>query len=221
MRASCDSASRRRPRALRKSRKGKTNLYDAALVHDHRAAGRRQDDGARQLRPEFSAAQKFGKEALRGVGARATATGGSRTRRSCSTPPAATPLRIPTQSTMRPAGSASSTLLSKYRTRRPINGVLVAMSLSDLATPVRGGAVCAMSPPSASGSRAAQRVRLATCRSICILTKADLLAGFIEFFDDLGKRTATRSGARPSRSTLAIRDGAEARREFDDCCSSD
>jgi type VI secretion system protein ImpL len=77
-------------------------------------------------------------------------------------------------------------LLKKYRKRRPINGVIVAISLLDLMT-------------------LNEHERLAHARAIkariqeldkffkirfpvyVILTKADLVAGFMEFFDDLGR----------------------------------
>jgi type VI secretion system protein ImpL len=77
-------------------------------------------------------------------------------------------------------------LLRKYRKRRPINGVIVAISLLDLMT-------------------LNEHERLAHARAIkgriqeldqffkirfpvyVILTKTDLVAGFMEFFDDLGR----------------------------------
>jgi type VI secretion system protein ImpL len=75
-------------------------------------------------------------------------------------------------------------LLKRYRRRRPINGVLVAMSLSDLML---------------LGEREREAHALAVKRRIqelrrslgirfpvyVLLTKADLVAGFVEFFDDL------------------------------------
>ena len=57
--------------------------------------------------------------------ARATATGGSPTRRSSSTPPAAT-RPSPTTTT---SGSRSSTCSSSTASRKPINGVIVAISV--------------------------------------------------------------------------------------------
>jgi len=77
-------------------------------------------------------------------------------------------------------------LLKKHRKRQPINGALVAISLSDLA----------MQDPMASQAHAAAiRHRLQELRAklgvrfpvYVLFTKADLIAGFSEFFDRLGK----------------------------------
>ncbi len=77
-------------------------------------------------------------------------------------------------------------LLKKHRPRRPINGVLVAVSLSDLMqqTPAERGA---------HAQAIRQRIQ-ELCQSFQIAVpvyvffmKADLVAGFNEFFADLGK----------------------------------
>lgn len=77
-------------------------------------------------------------------------------------------------------------LLKKYRPRRPINGVLVAVSLSDLLQ--QGDAERA-----AHAQAIRQRVQ-ELCQAFRIAVpvyvlfmKADLIAGFSEFFADLGK----------------------------------
>jgi type VI secretion system protein ImpL len=78
-------------------------------------------------------------------------------------------------------------LLKSYRKRRPINGVLVCVSLPDIAT-----------RPEAENQRESQAIRL-RIRELhehlgihfpiyLLFTKCDLLAGFTEFFDDLGKQ---------------------------------
>jgi type VI secretion system protein ImpL len=77
-------------------------------------------------------------------------------------------------------------LLKKQRTRQPLNGVLVAVSLSDLA-----------SQPEAERFAHARAIRkrvreladeLGVRVPVYVLfTKADLIAGFVEFFDSLGK----------------------------------
>ena len=76
-------------------------------------------------------------------------------------------------------------LLRKYRKRRPVNGVLVAMSASDLLT---------LSPEEREANVAAVRRRLdelnrhlaITLPVYVIITKCDLIAGFTEYFDDQG-----------------------------------
>jgi type VI secretion system protein ImpL len=77
-------------------------------------------------------------------------------------------------------------LLKSYRKRRPINGVLVCVSLPDIAT-----------QSEVQTQRESQAIRL-RIRELheqlgirfpiyLLFTKCDLLAGFTEFFDDLGK----------------------------------
>ena len=77
-------------------------------------------------------------------------------------------------------------LLRRYRGRRPINGVLVAISASDLLS--GDGRLMA-------GHVAAVRHRLAELAKhlgvrvpvYLMITKIDLLAGFVEYFDDFGQ----------------------------------
>jgi len=77
-------------------------------------------------------------------------------------------------------------ILSKFRPRQPITGVIVALSVADL-----------MGDESALASHArAIRARLneigqklgVRAPVYVVITKLDLLAGFTEFFDDLGQR---------------------------------
>ncbi|MCF8002687.1 MAG: type VI secretion system membrane subunit TssM [Chromatiaceae bacterium] len=86
----------------------------------------------------------------------------------------------------RAAWSGFLGLLKKYRPRRPINGVLVALSLSDL-----------MQQTDAERDLHAKAVRARVqelytelrirCPIYVVFTKADLVAGFSEFFADLGQ----------------------------------
>jgi type VI secretion system protein ImpL len=77
-------------------------------------------------------------------------------------------------------------LLKKFRPRQPINGALVAISVSD---------VVALSSGERMAHARAIRQRLRELSDefgirfpvYVFLTKADLIAGFVEFFDDLGK----------------------------------
>ena len=77
-------------------------------------------------------------------------------------------------------------LLKKFRKRQPINGAIVAISLSDLAL---------QDEVTQKGHAAAVRARLTELREklgvrfpvYVLFTKADLIAGFTEFHDNLGK----------------------------------
>jgi type VI secretion system protein ImpL len=77
-------------------------------------------------------------------------------------------------------------LLKKHRRRQPLNGVLVAISLSDLAQ-------SSEAERSAHARSIRRRVRElhdelgVRIPVYVLLTKADLLAGFVEFFDNLGR----------------------------------
>ena len=134
----------------------------------------------------FPLAQKFGKEALRGVG-------GTRNCDWWFTDEAIlldTAGRYTTQDsdarTDAAGWAAFLQLLCKYRRRRPINGVIVALSASDLLT---------------LGERETERHAIAIrerldelARNVRIdvpvyflVTKTDLVAGFSEFFDELGQ----------------------------------
>ncbi len=133
---------------------------------------------------EFPLEQRFGKEALRGVG-------GTRNCDWWFTNDAVlldTAGRYTTQdshaSVDRAAWEGFLDLLKKYRKRRPINGVIVAMSLSDLMT---------QSDAERNNQVLATRHRIQELYRhfgirfpvYMLFTKCDLVAGFIEYFDDL------------------------------------
>ncbi|MBK1836592.1 type VI secretion system membrane subunit TssM [Azospirillum sp. YIM B02556] len=77
-------------------------------------------------------------------------------------------------------------LLKRHRPRQPVNGILLAVSLADLAT---------WSEPERKGHAEQLKLRLKELRGqvgsrvpvYVLLTKADLIAGFAEFFDDLSR----------------------------------
>ena len=77
-------------------------------------------------------------------------------------------------------------LLKTHRKRQPINGVLVAISLADLAT---------LDPEERASHADAVKARLRELHErfglrvpvYVLFTKADLIAGFVEFFEDLGR----------------------------------
>jgi type VI secretion system protein ImpL len=133
---------------------------------------------------EFPLEQRFGKEALRGVG-------GTRNCDWWFTNEAVlldTAGRYVTQDSHevvdRAAWEGFLDLLKKYRKRRPINGVLVAISLSDLLL---------QSDTERNAQVLAIRHRIQELYQhfgirfpvYMLFTKCDLVAGFIEFFDDL------------------------------------
>lgn len=132
----------------------------------------------------FPLAGRFGKESLRGVG-------GTRHCDWWFTDEAVfldTAGRYTTQDSDRAVDASGWKdflhLLGKHRPRRPLNGVLVTMSLSDLLT---------LSPAERQQHAHAIRRRLDELNQqlhvqvpvYLVLTKCDLLAGFSEFFDDL------------------------------------
>ncbi len=135
---------------------------------------------------DFPLAKRFGKEAVRGVG-------GTRNCDWWFTDEAIlldTAGRYTTQDSDQSVDSAAWKgflgLLKKYRQRRPINGVLVAVSLMDLMTAdeqERGLHVQAIK------QRINELYRYFGIRLpvYVLFTKADLIAGFSEFFDDLGR----------------------------------
>ena len=134
----------------------------------------------------FPFADRLGKDAVRGVG-------GTRNCDWWFTNEAVlidTAGRYTTQDSHQTVDSAAWTgflgLLKKSRPRQPINGALVAISLSDLAT---------SSPTERQAHAYAIKKRIHELHEqlgvqfpiYVLFTKADLIAGFVEFFDDLGR----------------------------------
>src|SRR6185312_3868165 len=134
----------------------------------------------------FPLAEQLGKNALRGVGGT----------RSCDwwfTDDAIlidTAGRYTTQDSEAAADAGAWTgflkLLKKFRKRQPINGIIVAIGLPDL--------LAASEPQRAEHARAI-RLRIKELYTelgvrfpvYVLFTKTDLVAGFVEFFDDLGR----------------------------------
>jgi type VI secretion system protein ImpL len=134
----------------------------------------------------FPLADKFGKDAVRGVG-------GTRNCDWWFTDEAVlidTAGRYTTQDSHQAVDAAAWTgflkLLKRTRPRQPINGALIAISLNDLATMKEG-------ERQSHARTIKQRIRelhdeLGIRFPIYVLfTKVDLAAGFVEFMDDLGK----------------------------------
>ncbi|HEY0686692.1 MAG TPA: type VI secretion system membrane subunit TssM [Steroidobacter sp.] len=173
--------------ALKKSKKkGAANLYELPWYVIIGPPGAGKTTVLVNSGLDFPLAQKFGKDALRGVG-------GTRHCDWWFTDKAIlldTAGRYTTQDSNARADAAGWVaflqLLRKSRSRQPINGVIVAMSASDLLT---------SSEQERERHVIAIRERLAELgRTLGIdvpvyflVTKCDLVAGFSEFFDELGQ----------------------------------
>ena len=77
-------------------------------------------------------------------------------------------------------------LLRKFRSRQPINGVIVAMSASDLLTADEKERERHVTAIRTRLDEISQTLRIAVPVYV-LVTKCDLVAGFAEFFDDLGQ----------------------------------
>lgn len=135
---------------------------------------------------KFPLAERFGKEALRGVG-------GTRNCDWWFTDDAVlldTAGRYTTQDSHVEIDSAAwegfLQLLKKHRSRKPINGALIAISLSDLLTQTEAEQAQQIH---AIKQRLQELEKHLGIRFpvYVLLTKCDLIAGFMEFFDDLGQ----------------------------------
>jgi type VI secretion system protein ImpL len=173
--------------ALKKTRKrGAKNLYELPWYIIIGPPGSGKTTALVNSGLNFPLAQKFGKEALRGVG-------GTRNCDWWFTDDAIlldTAGRYTTQDSNESADSQGWTsflqLLKKYRSRQPINGVLVAISASDLLT---------LNEREREKHVVAIRERLEELNRqlkisvpvYFLVTKCDLIAGFSEFFDDFGQ----------------------------------
>ena len=172
--------------ALRKSKKGAKSLLELPWYMIIGPPGSGKTTALSNSGLEFPLADRFGKSAVRGVGGT----------RSCDwwfTTEAIlldTAGRYTTQDSDERADSAGwtefLTLLKKHRSRQPINGVLVALSIADIA---------ALSDAERERHVFAIRRRLEDLHRqlgvrlpvYVLITKADLIAGFTEYFDDLDR----------------------------------
>lgn len=177
---------RRAMTLLRKSRLGRRHLYELPWYVMIGPPGAGKTTAIVNSGLQFPLADEMGKQAIGGVG-------GTRNCDWWFTDNAVlvdTAGRYTTQESDAQADNAAWLgflgLLKKYRKRQPINGAIVAISLSDLS----------MQDETTQKSHAAAiRRRLHELREklgvrfpvYVLFTKADLLAGFTEFFEPLGK----------------------------------
>jgi len=170
---------------LKKSQRGTQNLYELPWYVIIGPPGSGKTTALLNSGLKFPLEQRFGKEALRGVG-------GTRNCDWWFTDEAVlldTAGRYTTQDSDASADSAGWAefldLLTKYRKRRPLNGVIVTLSASDLMT---------QTPQERESNVAAVRRRLDELNRqlkvrlpvYVLVTKCDLVSGFTEYFEDLG-----------------------------------
>jgi type VI secretion system protein ImpL len=169
---------------LRKNRSGGTNLYALPWYVVIGPPGSGKSTLLQNSGLNFPLSSKFGKEAIRGVG-------GTRNCDWWFTDEAVfldTAGRYTTQDSDRGADASAweefLNLLRKYRKRRPINGVIVAMSLSDLLTLDANGRQQHILAVRQRLEELAKHLHIGV-PAYLVFTKCDLVAGFTEFFDDL------------------------------------
>jgi len=169
---------------LRKARLGGGSLYTLPWYVVIGPPGSGKSTLLQNSGLNFPLSDRFGKEALRGIG-------GTRNCDWWFTDEAVfldTAGRYTTQDSDRSADASAwssfLSLLRKYRKRRPINGVIVAMSMSDLLVLDEAGR---HEHVRAIRRRLDELVEQLHIRApvYLVFTKCDLIAGFSEFFDDL------------------------------------
>lgn len=177
---------RRALQKLKKSKGGRRSLYELPWYVMIGPPGAGKTTAIVNSGLEFPLADEFGKEAIGGIG-------GTRNCDWWFTDQAVlidTAGRYTTQESDAEADNAAwlgfLSLLKRHRTRQPVNGAMIAISLSDLSM---------QDEITQKGHARAVRRRLAELREklgvhlpvYVLFTKADMIAGFAEYFDNLGK----------------------------------
>jgi type VI secretion system protein ImpL len=172
--------------ALKKSKKGGRNLYELPWYIIIGPPGSGKTTVLMNSGLNFPLAKSFGKEALRGVG-------GTRNCDWWFTDEAIlldTAGRYTTQDSGAQADAAGWNsflqLLRKYRRRQPINGVILAISAADLLTLSEKDRDLHVSAIRERLDELNKQLKI-TPPVYVLVTKCDLIAGFSEFFDEIGQ----------------------------------
>ena len=172
--------------ALRSSQGKSVNLYELPWYIIIGPPGAGKTTAIANSGLNFPLSKKFGKEALRGVG-------GTRNCDWWFTDEAIlldTAGRYTTQDSDAESDHAGwiefLNLLRKHRSRRPINGVIVAISASDLLSASDGERRRHVEAVRRRLEELTRELRI-SLPVYFVLTKLDLIAGFTEFFDDLNQ----------------------------------
>ncbi|CAB3775815.1 hypothetical protein LMG28614_00090 [Paraburkholderia ultramafica] len=170
---------------LRKTRRNGRNLYALPWYVVIGPPGSGKSTLLQNSGLDFPLSERFGKEALRGIG-------GTRDCDWWFTDEAVfldTAGRYTTQDSDAivdaSAWQSFLTLLRRYRKRRPLNGVIVTMSVSDLLTFDDDARQQHIRTVRRRLDEITQHLKVAVPVYL-VFTKCDLVAGFGEFFDDLG-----------------------------------
>lgn len=170
---------------LRKTRKNGRNLYALPWYVVIGPPGSGKSTLLQNSGLEFPLSERFGKDALRGIG-------GTRDCDWWFTDEAVfldTAGRYTTQDSDRVADASAwqafLALLRRYRRRRPLNGAIVTMSVSDLLTLSAEDRQQHIRSVRRRLDELAEQLGIAIPVYL-VLTKCDLVAGFGEYFDDLG-----------------------------------
>ncbi|MFP3186242.1 MAG: type VI secretion system membrane subunit TssM, partial [Paraburkholderia sp.] len=170
---------------LRKTRRNGGNLYALPWYVVIGPPGSGKSTLLQNSGLDFPLSERFGKEALRGIG-------GTRNCDWWFTDEAVfldTAGRYTTQDSDAAADASAwqafLQLLRRYRRRRPLNGVIVAMSVSDLLTLDERSRQQHIRAVRRRLDELAEHLKVAVPIYL-VFTKCDLVAGFGEFFDDLG-----------------------------------
>lgn len=169
---------------LRKSRRGGAHLYDLPWYVVIGPPGSGKSTLLQNSGLHFPLSDRFGKDALRGIG-------GTRNCDWWFTDEAVfldTAGRYTTQDSDQVADASAWIeflhLLRRYRKRRPVNGVLIALSMSDLLLLNETERHAHIQAIRRRLDELSEHLHIAV-PAYLVFTKCDLIAGFTEFFDDL------------------------------------
>jgi type VI secretion system protein ImpL len=202
--------------ALKQQKRGRQSLYDLPWYVIIGAPGSGKTTALVNSGLHFPLEQRTGKGALRGVG-------GTRNCDWWFTEEAVfldTAGRYTTQDSDASADSAGwaefLSLLVKYRKRRPINGVLVAISAQDLMVQGQAGREAHVAATRRRLTELNKDLRIQLPVYV-LVTKCDLVAGFTEYFDDVAQegRTQVWGVTFPYEQTQKGTAGASYAAEFD------